>query len=186
MQKEFENPDQDENLDQDTTNDKRTESEMTAEEEEMNQAQEKENDTEVQELKNKYIRLFAEFDNYKKRTAKENIEIRLTAGRDIITSMLDVLDDMDRAEEQFSKTDDCASVKEGSLLIFNKFRKILESRGLKALETLHTPFDVEKDEAISEMPVDDEKLKGKVIAEVQKGYALNDKIIRFAKVVVGR
>jgi molecular chaperone GrpE len=78
------------------------------------------------------------------------------------------------------------ALKEGILLIFNKFRKILESKGLKSIETLNTDFDVEKDEAVSEVPVEDEKLKGKVVAEVQKGYLLNDKLIRFAKVVVGK
>lgn len=141
---------------------------------------------ELTAMKDKYLRLFAEFDNYKKRTAREFVEMRQTAGKDVISSLLDVLDDMDRAEEQFEKTDDNASLKEGTLLIFNKLRKILESKGLKSMDTLHTDFDVEKDEAVSEVPVEDEKLKGKVIAEVQKGYLLNDKIIRFAKVVVGK
>ena len=84
------------------------------------------------------------------------------------------------------ESDEEPTLKEGILLVFNKFRKILESKGLKAIETLHTDFDVEKDEAISEIPVDDKKLKGKVVAEVQKGYNLNDKLIRFAKVVVGK
>jgi len=143
-------------------------------------------EVELKEMKDKYVRLFAEFDNYKKRTAREFVEMRQTAGKEIISSLLVVLDDMDRAEEQFSKTDDNASLKEGTLLIFNKLRKILESQGLKAMDTLHTEFDVEKDEAISEVPVEDKKLKGKVIAEVQKGYLLNEKIIRFAKVVVGK
>lgn len=139
----------------------------------------------LEEQKDKYIRLFAEFDNYKRRTSKEMIEIRLTAAKDVIGSLLDVLDDMDRAEEQMSKSED-PKLTEGTLLIFNKMRRILESKGLKAFETLHTDFDVEKDEAISEMPVEDKKLRGKVVAEVQKGYLLNDKLIRYAKVVVGK
>ncbi len=141
---------------------------------------------ELEEQKDKYIRLFAEFDNFKRRTSKENIELRQTAGKEVITSLLDVLDDMDRAEKQMQESDEEPTLKEGILLVFNKFRKILESKGLKSIETLNTDFDVEKDEAISEVAVEDEKMKGKVVAEVQKGYFLNDKLIRFAKVVVGK
>ena len=139
----------------------------------------------LQEQKDKYIRLFAEFDNYRRRTSKESIELIQTAGKDVIISLLEVLDDMDRAEEQLENSED-KHTKEGVLLVFNKLRKKLENRGLKAIETLHTEFDVEKDEAISEMEVGDKKLKGKVVAEVQKGYLLNDKLIRHAKVVVGK
>jgi molecular chaperone GrpE len=143
-------------------------------------------EAEVQEQKDKYIRLFAEFENYRRRTSRESIEMRQTAGVEVISSLLDVLDDMDRAEKQMEEINTDQQLKEGTLLIFNKFRKILQSKGLKAIETLNSDFDVEKDEAISEMPVDDENLKGKVVAEVQKGYLLNDKLIRFAKVVVGK
>lgn len=142
--------------------------------------------SELDEQKDKYVRLFAEFDNYRRRTSKEQIELRQTAGVEIISSLLDVLDDMDRAEKQMQESDEEKSLKEGIALVFNKFRKILQSKGLKPIETLHSEFDVEKDEAISEIEVDDKKLKGKVVAEVQKGYLLNDKLIRFAKVVVGK
>ncbi len=141
---------------------------------------------ELEEQKDKYIRLFAEFDNYKRRTSKEAIELRQTAGKEIIISLLDVLDDMDRAEQQIAERDDKKALAEGVLLVFDKFRKILQAKGLQALNTLHTEFDVEKDEAVSEIHVDDKKLKGKVVAELQKGYYLNDKLIRFAKVVVGK
>jgi len=141
---------------------------------------------ELQDLKDKYLRLAAEFDNYRKRTAKENLEIRMTASRDLMTSLLEILDDVDRAEVQINEVKQEDKLLEGVKHIFNKFRKTLEQKGLKAIETLHTDFDVEKDEAISEMPVDDEKMKGKVVAEVQKGYMLNDRLIRFAKVVVGK
>ena len=143
-------------------------------------------EAEVQEQKDKYVRLFAEFENYRRRTSRESIEMRQTAGVEVISSLLDVLDDMDRAEKQMEENNTDQQLKEGILLIFNKFRKILQSKGLKAIETLHSDFDVEKDEAISEMQVNDENLKGKVVAEVQKGYLLNDKLIRFAKVVVGK
>lgn len=141
---------------------------------------------ELEEQKDKYIRLFAEFDNYKRRTSKEAIELRQTAGKEVIVSLLEVLDDMDRAEKQMKESDEEKSLKEGIQLIFDKFRKILQSKGLKAIKTIHTEFDVEKDEAVSEIDVDDKKLKGKVVAELQKGYMLNDKLIRFAKVVVGK
>jgi len=141
---------------------------------------------EVQTQKDKYLRLFAEFDNFKKRSARENIELRQTAGKEIITSLLDVLDDMDRAERQLQTAGSIDQVKEGIQLVFSKLRNTLQSRGLKSMQSIGTDFDVEKHEAITEVPVQDEKQKGKVIDEVQKGYYLNDKIIRFAKVVVGK
>ena len=141
---------------------------------------------ELAEQKEKYIRLFAEFDNYKRRTSKEAIELRQTAGKEVIVSMLDVLDDMDRAELQLKESEVEKALKEGVLLVFDKFRKNLQSKGLKSIDTIHTDFDVEKDEAVTEIHVDDKKLKGKVVAELQKGYYLNDKLIRFAKVVVGK
>lgn len=140
---------------------------------------------EVAEQKDKYLRLFAEFDNYRKRTAKEYIDIRQTAGREIVTSLLDVLDDCDRAEKQLKASDD-KQLKEGVQLVFNKLRSVLQSKGVKAMNSLNEDFDVEKHEAITEIPVPNDKQKGKVVDEVQKGYYLNDKIIRFAKVVVGK
>jgi molecular chaperone GrpE len=141
---------------------------------------------ELQEQKDKYIRLFAEFDNFRRRTAKENIELRQTAGKEIIVSLLDVLDDCDRAEKQLDASGDIQQFSEGALLIFNKLRKTLESKGLQQMNSLNADFDVEKHEAITEIAVPEKKQKGKVIDEIQKGYYLNDKIIRFAKVVVGK
>lgn len=155
--------------------------------EEVDNQQKNEEDSaqkELAEQKDKFLRLSAEFENYKRRTSKEFVELRQTAGRDVITSLLEVLDDIDRAEEQMKQSEGHA-FNEGVVLIFNKFRKILESKGLKAIETLDTDFDVEKDEAVSEVPAGEDKV-GKVVAEVQKGYTLNDKLIRFAKVVVGK
>lgn len=142
--------------------------------------------TELQEQKDKYLRLFAEFDNYKRRNAKERIELIQTAGKEVITSMLDVLDDCDRAEKQLQSATDIKQIKEGVQLVFNKLRSTLQSKGLKAMESIHTPFDVEKHEAITEIPAPSPDLKGKVIDEVTKGYYLNDKLIRFAKVIVGK
>lgn len=141
---------------------------------------------ELTEQKDKYLRLYAEFDNFRRRTAKERIELMQTAGKDVIVSLLDVLDDCDRAEKQMQQTTDIKQVKEGIQLIFSKLRNIMQAKGLKAMESIHTDFDVEKHEAITEIPAPTSKLKGKVVDEVQKGYYLNDKIIRFAKVVTGK
>lgn len=141
---------------------------------------------ELTEQKDKYIRLFAEFDNYKRRSAKERIELIQTAGREVITSMLDVLDDCDRAEKQLQTSNDIEQIKQGVQLVFGKLRTVMQSKGLKAMESINTSFDVEKHEAITEIPAPNEDMKDKILDEVQKGYYLNDKIIRFAKVVVGK
>lgn len=141
---------------------------------------------ELQEQKDKYLRLMAEFDNFRRRTAKENIELRQTAAKDVIISLLEVLDDCDRAEKQLKSGADIEIQKEGIMLVFNKLRNNLQSKGVKAMESLNTDFDVEKHEAITEIPAPTEALKGKVLDEVEKGYYLNEKIIRFAKVVVGK
>ena len=140
---------------------------------------------ELEEQKDKYIRLFAEFDNYKRRSAKEKNELVQTAGKEVIISLLDVLDDSERAEKQLQTSNDLEQIKKGIELVFGKLRGTLQARGLKAMESISTDFDVEKHEAITEIPAPTEALKGKVVDEVQKGYYLNDKIIRFAKVVVG-
>ena len=141
---------------------------------------------EVEQYKDKYIRLVADFENFKRRTAKERIELIQTAGKEIITSLLDVLDDCDRAEKQINSSDDIEHIKEGVQLVFGKLRNTLQSKGLKSMESVNTNFDVEKHEAITEIEVPEKSMKGKVIDEVVKGYYLNDKLIRFAKVVVGK
>ena len=138
------------------------------------------------EQKDKYLRLMAEFENYKRRTAKERMELIQTAGKDVIVSLLDVLDDCDRAEKQLNSSADIAVQKEGVQLVFNKIRSTMQAKGLNAMESIGKDFDVELHEAITEVPVPDNKQKGKVIDEVTKGYFLNEKIIRFAKVVVGK
>ncbi|MBP5999427.1 MAG: nucleotide exchange factor GrpE [Sediminibacterium sp.] len=136
--------------------------------------------------KDKYLRLMAEFENFKRRTAKERVDLIQTAGKDVIVSLLDVMDDCDRAEKQLNGSDDIAVQKEGIQLVFNKIRTVLHGKGLKAMESIDQTFDVELHEAITEVPVPDAAKQGKVIDEVTKGYYLNDKIIRFAKVVVGK
>jgi molecular chaperone GrpE len=141
---------------------------------------------ELNEQKDKYIRLFAEFDNFKRRNAKERIELIQTAGKEVITSLLDVLDDCDRAEKQIQTSEDLQQIREGIQLVFGKLRNTMQSKGLKPMESIETDFDVEKHEAITEIPAPNPALVDKVVDEVQKGYYLNDKIIRFAKVVVGK
>jgi len=143
-------------------------------------------ENELNEQKDKYLRLVAEFDNYKKRNARERVELIQTAGKEVIQSLLDVLDDCDRAEKQMNNAADTAAVIEGVQLVFNKLRSTLQARGLKPMQSIGTDFNPDLHEAISEIPAPQEQLKGKVVDEVVKGYYLNDKIIRFAKVVVGK
>ena len=156
--------------------------EMTNEEDEKAQQLE----AQLKEANDRYLRLVAEFDNFRKRTVKERIELTKSAGEEIIKSLLDVLDDSERAAKQMETSEDLNLIKEGVSLVFNKFRNILQGRGLKAMESKEQEFDTELHEAITEIPAPTEELKGKVLDEVQKGYYLNDKIIRHAKVVVGK
>ncbi|HRB30939.1 MAG TPA: nucleotide exchange factor GrpE [Ferruginibacter sp.] len=139
---------------------------------------------ELETQKDKYLRLFAEFDNYKRRTAKERIELIQTAGKDVIVNLLEILDDMDRGEKQMEIQTDAEKVAEGNQLIFAKLKSLLQQKGLKEMPSIHSNFDVEKHEAVSQINAGEE-MKGKVVDVLQKGYYLNDKLIRFAKVVVG-
>ena len=141
---------------------------------------------ELDEMKDKFLRKVAEFDNYKRRSAKEMRDLIQTAGKDVIIDLLDVLDDCDRAQRQMESSSDVKEIKDGVMLVFNKFRNLLQSRGLKAMETKNQEFNTDLHDAITEIPAPSEDLKGKVVDEVSKGYYLNDKIIRHAKVVVGK
>jgi molecular chaperone GrpE len=141
---------------------------------------------ELEEANDKYLRKVAEFDNFKRRNAKERIELIQTAGKEVITDLLDVLDDCDRAQKQLEISKDVSTIKEGVMLVFNKLRNTLQSRGLKTMETLKQDFNADLHEAITEIPAPTKDLKDKVVDEVMKGYYLNDKIIRYAKVVVGK
>ena len=141
---------------------------------------------ELSEAKDKYLRLFAEFENFKKRTAKERLELFKTAGQDIISSLLTVLDDFNRAEKQYKK-DDLTSEIEGFILIGNKLKDILKNHDLEEILTKQgDEFDSEKHEAISQLPVNSKNKKGKIIDVVEKGYQLGEKVIRYPKVVVGK
>jgi molecular chaperone GrpE len=141
---------------------------------------------ELEECKDKFLRKVAEFDNYKRRSAKERIELIQTAGRDVITDMLDVLDDCERAQKQLDSSDNPEAIKEGVMLVFNKLRNTLQVKGLKAMETIHSEFNPDLHDAVTEIAAPTEELKGKIVNELMKGYYLNDKIIRHAKVVVGK
>jgi len=141
---------------------------------------------ELGEAKDKYLRLYAEFDNYKKRTVKERLDLISTAGRDTIASILPVLDDFDRAKK--SADDDASSevFTEGVMLVYNKLHGVLTSKGVKPMHSTGEVFDPELHEAITEIPAPTEEMKGKIIDTIEHGYFLNDKIIRHAKVVVGK
>jgi molecular chaperone GrpE len=141
---------------------------------------------EIAELKDKYLRQMAEFDNFRRRTAKEPLELQQTAGKDVIQSLLVVMDDMDRASKQLESTTDLTVLKEGISLVFNKLRNIMQQKGLKVMESTKLDFNPDLHEAITEIPAPSEKMKGKIIDTVEPGYYLNDKLIRHAKVVVGK
>ncbi len=139
---------------------------------------------ELAEAKDKYVRLYAEFENHRRRTSKEKLEMIQGANEQILMSLLSVTDDFDRAEKSFKDKNDKES--EGFFIIQNKFKKLLEQYGVKIMEVAkESDFNPDLHEAITQIPVTEEKLKGKVIDVVEKGYLLNDKVIRFAKVIVG-
>ncbi len=140
----------------------------------------------LEEAKDKYLRLYSEFENYKRRTSKEKIELVKTANEDLVVSLLSFIDDFERAEKSQVKDQSMDALKEGFQLIFQKFYKTLEQYGLKAMrDKMGMEFDTEIHEAISHYPAPEKKLKGKVLEVVQKGYYLGEKVIRFAKVVTG-
>ncbi len=141
--------------------------------------------TELNDANNKYIRLYAEFDNYKRRTSRERIELLQSAGKDVIVDLLPVLDDLERALKAIEEHGNDTAMKEGIQLVANKLKKTLQQKGLKEMETINQPFDADFHEAITNIPAPSEEMKGKIIDEVVKGYLLNDKVLRYAKVVVG-
>ena len=142
--------------------------------------------TELEEVNDKYLRKVAEFENFRKRSNKEKLELIQAAGKDVIIDLLEILDDCDRAQSQIESSQEVKEMNDGVLLVFNKLRTMLQNRGLKPMESLHQEFNPDLHEAITEIPAPSEDLKGKVLDEVIKGYYLNDKIIRHAKVVVGK
>jgi molecular chaperone GrpE len=137
------------------------------------------------ELNDKYLRLFSDFDNYRKRTAKERIELAKTAGEDFFKAILPVLDDFERGLKAMNEAADIKALKEGVELIYNKLNNTLTARGLEPLNSIGSAFDADIHEAITNIPAPTDDMKGKVIDEVERGYALNGKVIRYAKVIVG-
>ena len=142
--------------------------------------------SQVADLNDKYLRSVAEFDNYRKRTLKERAELILNGGEKVLTAILPVVDDMERAIENGAKTDDPQVLREGMELIYHKLVKVLESQGVTAIDTTDADFDTDVHEAVAMVPGMGDDKKGKVIDCVQKGYKLNEKVIRHAKVAVGQ
>lgn len=138
------------------------------------------------ELNDKFLRLYSEFDNFRKRTNKEKVELISTASAGVLKDLIPVLDDFERAIANNENAEDISVVKEGFQLIYNKFKTVLENKGLKAMASKGEAFDSELHEAIANIPAPDSSMTGKVIDDVEKGYYLNDKVIRYAKVVVGQ
>lgn len=138
-----------------------------------------------EEMKDKYLRLSAEFDNYRKRTLREKADMLKYAAEDTLRDMLPVIDDLDRAMQAVESATDIDSLKQGIALITNKFHEFIKGKGVREIECIGQPLDTDLHEAISKIPAPDEAQKGKIIDVVQKGYTLNEKVMRFAKVVVG-
>lgn len=143
-------------------------------------------EAELNEVRDKHLRLVAEFDNFRRRNARERVELAQTAGKDVIQSLLVVLDDMDRAAKQMEASEDVNMIKQGVSLVFNKLRAVLQQKGLKVMDAANQEFNPDLHEAITEIPAATDDAKGKVMDVVEQGYYLNDKLIRHAKVVVGK
>ncbi|GAA4373102.1 nucleotide exchange factor GrpE [Hymenobacter koreensis] len=143
-------------------------------------------DQEVSELKDKYLRLAAEFENYKRRTTKERSDLFKTANQELMTALLPVLDDFDRAYQHTRETTDASVVRESVDIIYNKLSKALQQKGLQPMNAQGNAFDPDLHEAITQIPAPTEELKGKIVDEIEKGYYLGDKVIRHAKVVLGQ
>jgi len=133
----------------------------------------------------KYLRLAAEFDNYRKRTLKERMELIKTGGEDVLKDILPVVDDFERALKTIEDSNDMEAVKTGVMLIYSKFGDFLRQKGVTEIHAMHSDFDIDKHEAITKIPAPSEELKGKVVDVLKKGYLLHDKILRYAQVVVG-
>jgi molecular chaperone GrpE len=166
--------------------------------EQLNQVDETANDTsaaetqedktaaELAEMKDKFVRLMAEFENFRRRTAKERLELTKTASEDVMTELLPVLDDMERARQAMEESKNLDTMLEGLELVFHKLKLVTLQKGLKAMETkAGDDFDSDFHEAVTQTPAPSEELKGKIVDIIEKGYTLNEKVIRFAKVVIG-
>jgi molecular chaperone GrpE len=140
---------------------------------------------ELADMKDKYVRLYSDFENFRRRTSKEKLEYIKSANEEMMVALLPVLDDFERALKFSGNASDDNTAREGLQIVYNKFFKTLEQKGLKPMEAKGQPFNADLHEAITQIPAPSEELKGKVVDDVEKGYFLNDKVIRFAKVVIG-
>ena len=140
---------------------------------------------ELQEHEEKYLRLSADFDNYRKRTMKEKIELSKQAGEDIFARILPVLDNLERAMKSIEEAKDLDAVKEGMHLIYNMFKEYLGQQGVREIEAMHQEFDTDLHDAVTKIPTPEKKLKGKVVDIIERGYFLNEKVLRYVKVVIG-
>lgn len=139
----------------------------------------------IKELQDKYLRLSAEFDNYRKRTLKEKMELSKSAGEGLLINILPIMDDFERGMQTINNADDVTAIKEGINLIYNKFKDFLDQNGVKEIDAVKNEFNIDYHEAVSKVPAPKKDLKGKVIDVIEKGYTLNDKVIRYSKVVIG-
>jgi molecular chaperone GrpE len=172
---------------QETTESNENSSEQTSQENKKELTKEEQLEIELQEAKDKYLRLYSDFENFRKRTQKEKLDLFKTAGEEIITALLPVIDDFERASKAMQDAKDIDSVKDGMKLIHEKMLSILKQKGLEATPSqIGEPFNVELHDAITQVPAPSKNEVGKVIDEVEKGYSLNGKVIRYTKVVVGQ
>jgi len=159
---------------------------VQTETEEQETATENTTEAELAEMKDKYIRLMAEFENFRRRTAKERIDLSKTANQDLMGELLPVLDDMERARHSMEATKDVDAMLQGLELVFHKLKQVTQTKGLKAMDIkAGADFDADMHEAVTQIPAPSEDLKGKIVDVIEKGYTLNDKVIRFAKVIIG-
>lgn len=150
------------------------------------EVKEQTSDEKYNDLNNRFLRLYAEFENFRKRTNKERLDIINNANADLLKDLIPVIDDFERAITNNEGSEDVVSIKEGFSLIYNKYKGILNTKGLKPMESKGEVFDPEVHEAVANMPTEDKELKGKIIDDLEKGYFLNEKVLRYAKVVVGQ
>ncbi|MBW6534590.1 MAG: nucleotide exchange factor GrpE [Mariniphaga sp.] len=171
---------QEESTAENEKSDKKKKSKKDKKENKINELEEK-----LKDLSDRHLRLQAEFDNFRKRTLREKADLIKSGGETTLTGILPVIDDFERAIELLKDVPEDDAGKQGTLLIYSKFREFLKQNNVKEIEALHQNFDVDHHEALTKIPAPEEKLKGKVVDVIQKGYTLNDKVIRYAKVVVG-
>lgn len=194
MAEELKNPTESQEAEKQEATDVKDTAAESAEENESVEAEkaveEKDPLTELQEkydtVNNKYLRLYSEFENFRRRTAKEKLETMKNAGSDVVGAIIPVVDDFDRAIAHNENNEDAEALKEGFELIKNKLMRILEQQGLKPMDSIGKPFDTEYHEAITNIPAPSEDMKGKVVDVAEKGYFYNDNILRYAKVIVGQ